>query len=360
VRKITEIIKRIRPIDPRIFKETQRRLDSLTKPKGSLGRLEELAKTVVAITGKENPILDRKVIFTTVGDHGVARQGVSAFPQEVTLQMVYNFLQGGAAINVLARGVGAKVLVIDMGVAHEIKCSNGLINKKVAFGTQDMTKGSAMSRKQAFQSIGGGIEIFEEEVATSGVDIAGTGDMGIANTTSSSAIVACITGCGVQDVTGRGTGIDDERLMRKIEVIEKALKINQPDSHDPLDILSKVGGFEIGGLVGCILAAAAHRVPIVIDGFISAASALIAYELCPPLKDYLIAAHRSQEKGHQIALNHLGKIPLLDLNMRLGEGTGAVLGMKLVELGVKILNEMATFEEARVSREEETNTLQGN
>ena len=355
MRKITETIEKIKPIDARILKEAQCRLDNLTKPKGSLGRLEELAKKVVAITGRENPTLDRKVIFTMVGDHGVARQGVSAFPQEVTVQMIYNFLQGGAAINVLARGVGAKVLVIDMGVAHKIKFSKNLINKKVASGTQDMMKGSAMSRKQAFQSIRGGIEIFEEEWTMSGVDIAGTGDMGIANTTSSSAIVACITGCRVQDVTGRGTGIDDERLRRKIEVIEKALKINQPDPRDPIDILSKVGGFEIGGLVGCVLAAAAHRVPIVIDGFISTASALIACELCPFLKDYLIAAHRSQEKGHQIALNHLGKTPLLDLNMRLGEGTGAALGMKLVELGVKVLNEMATFEEARVSREEKIN-----
>ncbi|MFQ5834676.1 MAG: nicotinate-nucleotide--dimethylbenzimidazole phosphoribosyltransferase [bacterium] len=355
MRKITETIKKIKSIDARILKETQRRLDSLTKPRGSLGRLEELAKTVVAVTGRENPTLDRKVVFTMVGDHGVAREGVSAFPQEVTLQMVYNFLQGGAAVNVLARGVGAKVLVIDMGVAGKIKSSKELINKKVASGTQDMMKGAAMSREQALQSIRGGIQVFEEEAATGGVDITGTGDMGIANTTSSSAIVACITGSRVQDVTGRGTGIDDEQLRRKIEVIEKALKINQPDPHDPLDILSKVGGFEIGGLVGCILAAAAHRVPIVIDGFISTASALIACELCPSLKDYLIAAHRSQEKGHQIALNHLGKIPLLELNMRLGEGTGAVLGMKLVELGVKILNEMATFEAARVSREEKLN-----
>jgi len=357
MRRITETVGKIKPIDTRVLEETQCRLDSLTKPRGSLGRLEELAKIVVAITGRKNPTLDRKVIFTMVGDHGVARQGVSAFPQEVTLQMVYNFLQGGAAINVLARGVGAKVLVIDMGVASEIKMSKELINKKVACGTQDMTKGSAMTRCQAIQSIRGGIEIFEEEATTSGIDIAGVGDMGIANTTSSSAIVACITGSRVRDVTGRGTGIDDDRLKRKIEVIEKALEINQPDPRDPLDILSKVGGFEIGGLVGCILAAAAHRVPIVMDGFISTASALIACEFCSPLKDYLIAAHRSQEKGHQIALDYMGKTALLDLNMRLGEGTGAVVGMKLVELGVKILNEMATFEEARVSREEETSIL---
>ncbi|MFQ6066242.1 MAG: nicotinate-nucleotide--dimethylbenzimidazole phosphoribosyltransferase, partial [bacterium] len=184
MRKITETIEKIKPLDTRLLEETQRRLDSLTKPRGSLGRLEELARTVVSITHRENPTLDRKVVFTMVGDHGVARQGVSAFPQEVTIQMVYNFLQGGAAINVLARGVGAKVLVIDMGVAHEIKSSKELINKKVAYGTQDMMKGPAMSRKQALQSIRGGIEIFEEEVATSGVDIVGTGDMGIANTTS--------------------------------------------------------------------------------------------------------------------------------------------------------------------------------
>ncbi len=356
MQRITETLERIRPIDTGILEETQRRLDGLTKPRGSLGRLEELAKIVVAVTGKKNPTLVRKVVFTMVGDHGVASEGVSAYPQEVTVQMVYNFLQGGAAINVLARAVGVKVLVIDIGVAGKIETKKRIINKKVAHGTQNMMEGPAMTRDEAIESIRVGIDVFEKEATTSGIDIAGTGDMGIANTTSSSAIVACITKSRVEDVTGRGTGIDDETLRRKIEVIEKALKANQPDPRDPLDVLSKVGGFEIGGLVGCILAAAAHNVPIVIDGFISTASALIACELCPSLKGYLIAAHRSQERGHGIALDHLGKIPLLDLDMRLGEGTGAVLGMKLAELGVSILNEMATFEEASVSREKDTKT----
>jgi len=356
MQRIIETLERIRPIDSGILEETQRRLDGLTKPRGSLGRLEELAKIVVAVTGKKSPTLARKVVFTMVGDHGVASEGVSAYPQEVTLQMVYNFLQEGAAINVLARGVQAKVLIIDMGVAGKIKTEKRIINKKVAHGTQNMMKGPAMTRDEAIQSIRAGIDVFEEEAPTSGIDIAGTGDMGIANTTSSSAIVACITGSRVEDVTGRGTGIDDETLRRKIDVIEKAIRVNRPDPRDPLDVLSKVGGFEIGGLVGCILAAAAHRVPVVIDGFISTASALIASQFSPALKDYLIAAHRSQERGHGIALDHLGKMPLLDLNMRLGEGTGAVLGMKLAELGVSILNEMATFEEASVSREEKINT----
>jgi len=347
--ELKETIQTIKPISTEFMKKAQKRLDNFTKPKDSLGRLEALAKKVVGITHKENPTLDKKVIFTMAGDHGVVEEGVSAFPQEVTLQMIYNFLEGGAAINVLAKGVGVKVIIVDMGVAARLQPHPALVIEKIGYGTQNIAKGPAMSRKDALRAITSGIMLFEDELNKNGIDIMGTGEMGIGNTTPSSAIVACLTGAKVKDVTGQGTGISESGLQNKIKVIERALKINNPDPGDPLDVLSKVGGYEIGGLVGCILAAARHRVPVVIDGFISTASALIAVNLAPLIKDYVFAAHKSQEKGHQIALDYLNQSPLLDLNMRLGEGTGAVLGINLLDLSVKLLTQMATFQEAGVA-----------
>jgi len=341
-------IARIDNRDGRLAEEAQKRLDNLTKPQGSLGRLEEFAKCIVEITGMKNPKLGRKVIFTMAGDHGVVENNVSAFPKEVTPQMVYNFLKGGAGINVLARHVGARVVIVDMGVACDLKGDPSLIIKKVNYGTRNMAKGPAMSREEAIASIENGIKVFEDE-RNNGIDIAGTGDMGIGNTTPSSAIVSVITGRDVEEVTGRGTGINDRALTCKIAAIKEALKINRPDPRDGLDVLTKVGGFEIGGLAGVILAAASHRIPVVIDGFISGAAALIAYTLEPKTKDYMIAAHCSVEQGHKAALAHLGLRPILDLDLRLGEGTGAALAMHIVEAGVKILNEMATFESAGVS-----------
>ncbi|MCI0480126.1 MAG: nicotinate-nucleotide--dimethylbenzimidazole phosphoribosyltransferase, partial [Candidatus Dadabacteria bacterium] len=328
--------------------ETQKRLDNLTKPSGSLGKLEDLARQVVEITKNKNPKLKDKVIFTMAGDHGVADEGVSAYPREVTPQMVYNFLNGGAGINVLARHAGARVVVVDMGVACDLKNDPRLIVKKVAFGTKSITKGPAMSKDEAVKSVENGIEVFEEEFAK-GINIVGTGDMGIGNTTPSSAIVAAITGRKVEDVTGRGTGIDDKALSGKISAIKEALKVNRADPKDGIDVLSKLGGFEIGGLAGVILAAASHRVPVVIDGFISGAAALVAYTLEPKTKDYMIAAHCSVEQGHKAALAFMGLRPILDLNLRLGEGTGAALAMYIVEAGTRILNEMATFKSADVS-----------
>lgn len=336
------------------MKKAQERLDNLTKPKDSLGKLENLAKKVVGITHKENPILDKKVIFTMAGDHGVVEEGVSAFPQAVTLQMVYNFLQGGAAINVMAKGVGIKVVIVDMGVAAKLQPQTKLIIKKIGYGTQNIAKGPAMSRKDALRAITAGINTFEDELNRQGIDIVGTGEMGIGNTTPSSAIVACFTGAKVKDITGQGTGISKSRLQNKIKVIERALNINNPDRRDPLDVLSKVGGYEIGGLVGCILAAARHQVPVVIDGFISTASALIAVNLAPLIKDYIFTAHKSREKGHQIALDYLTQPPLLDLDMRLGEGTGAALAINLIDLSVKLLTQMATFQEAGVATEKKS------
>lgn len=345
-------INEIDAIDTGIIEKTQRRLDNLTKPQGSLGRLEELAKQIVGATGNENPKIKDKVIFTMASDHGVVEEGVSAFPQEVTPQMVYNFLRGGAGINVLARHVGARVIVVDMGVAAklDIKTSDAknFVDKKIGFGTKNMAKGQAMTRDQAISAIESGIEVFEKELAR-GIDIAGTGDMGIGNTTPSSAIVAVITQTRVADVTGRGTGIDDKALANKVEVINRAIDINKPDPMDPIDVLSKVGGFEIGALSGVILASAANKIPVVIDGFISGAAALVAYKLEPKVKGYMIASHCSVEKGHRIALNFMGLKPLLDFDMRLGEGTGAALGMSIAEAGIKILTEMATFQSAAVS-----------
>jgi len=348
--RIEEMIKRIEPLNEELMEGAQRRLDNLTKPQGSLGRLEELAKKVVGITGKKNPSLRNKVIFTIAGDHGVVKEGVSAFPQEVTPQMVYNFIKGGAGINVLARHIRAKVIVVDMGVASELKIKNEKLKiKKIGYGTKNMAKGPAMTREEAIRSIEAGIEVFEEEYKN-GINILGLGDMGIGNTTPSSAITAVITGRPVEEVTGRGTGINDGIFENKIKVIKKAIELNKPNPKDPIDVLAKVGGFEIGGLAGSFLAAAAHRTPVVTDGFIVTAGALIAFELEPRVKDYIFASHSSVEVGHQAILEKMGLRPLLNLDMRLGEGTGACLGINLIEAGVKILTQMATFESAEVSK----------
>jgi nicotinate-nucleotide--dimethylbenzimidazole phosphoribosyltransferase len=346
--KIRNVIGRIKPLDGRVMAEAKARQDNLTKPPGSLGQLESLSIQVAGIKGDPRPRIVHKVIFTLAGDHGVVREGVSAFPSEVTPQMVYNFLRGGAGINVLARHVGARVVVADLGVAAELERHPDLRDKKVGKGTRNMAEGPAMSRKEAIRSIEAGMELVDEELVQ-GVDILGTGDMGIGNTTASSAITAVITGADVALVTGRGTGLNDEDLQKKVEVIEKAIRVNRPDPNDGIDVLSKVGGYEIGGIAGVILSGAGHGIPVVIDGFISGAAALIAASLCPQVKSYLIASHQSVERGHQVILQHLGLKPLLNLDLRLGEGTGAALGINLTEASVKILDEMATFAEAGVS-----------
>ncbi len=349
---ITSTIHSIHPLDAEAMARAKARQDQLTKPRGSLGRLEELSIQIAGIRQEVTPRLVHKVIVTMAGDHGVVAEGTSAYPQEVTAQMVYNFLRGGAGINVLAKHIGAKVVVVDMGVAANLEPHRELVLRKVAPGTASMARGPAMSPEQALQSIRAGIEVVQGEIGK-GLDIVGTGDMGIGNTTASSAICAVVTGESVKKVTGRGAGVDDVQLAHKVTVIEQALSINRPDPKDPLDVLSKVGGFEIGGLAGVMLGAAAHRVPVVIDGFISGAAALIATGLCPQLKDYLIASHLSVEAGHRAVLRHMGLKPLLDLDMRLGEGTGSALGVSLAEASVKLLAEIATFGEAGVSDKEE-------
>ncbi|MDD4979936.1 MAG: nicotinate-nucleotide--dimethylbenzimidazole phosphoribosyltransferase [Candidatus Omnitrophica bacterium] len=357
--KLKETLSNIAEINKRLMDLTQERLNNLTKPIGSLGRLEELARLIAGITAKENPKLKNKAIFTFAADHGVAREGVSAYPQEVTAQMVYNFLSGGAGINVLARHAGARVIVADLGVVQDLKPHPALVIKKINYGTKNMAVGPAMTRPEAIKAIEAGIEIFTDEFSVKGgsasggkkgIDIIGTGEMGIGNTTAASAITAVITKKPVADVTGKGTGIDDKGMKNKIRVIKKALALNKPDPDDAIDILAKVGGFEIGGLAGIILAAASKRVPVIIDGFISAAAALIAYQIEPKTKDYMIASHCSVEKGHKVILEYLGLKPLLDLNLRLGEGTGAALGINIIDAAIKILTQMATFKSAGVSQ----------
>lgn len=348
--KIRETIKGIGELDYRLMEKAQERLDNLTKPKGSLGRLEELAKLIVGITKKEKPVFKDKVIFTLAGDHGITEEGVSAYSKEVTSQMVYNFLKGRAGINVLARHIAARVIVVDMGVAKKLEIKDKRLKiKKINYGTKNFSKGRAMTKREAIRAIEAGIELVEEEFKK-GIDIVGTGDMGIGNTTASSAITAVFTKRGVEEVTGRGTGIDDKTLEDKIKVIKKTLRLNRPDSSDPIDVLSKVGGFEIGGLSGVILASASKRIPVVIDGFISGVAALIAYHLQPKVREYMIASHCSAEKAHKIILDYLGLKPILNLDLRLGEGTGSALAIGIIEAGVKLLTQMATFEEASVSK----------
>ena len=278
---------------------------------------------------------------------------MSAFPREVTAQMVYNFLRGGAGINVVARQVGADVVVVDIGVDHFFKPAEGLIHAKVRKGTKNMAREPAMTREEALESIKMGVEV-AFQYAQKGYNLFAAGDMGIGNTTPSSAIFALFTGRPPEEVTGRGTGIDDETLARKIQVVKKALEVNQPDPSDPVDVLAKVGGLEIGGIAGLILGGATLNIPVAVDGFISTAGAMIAVALCPRVKDYLVCSHKSAAFGHQASLEWLGCRPLLDLEMRLGEGTGAAIGMWLMELGERVLHDMATFQEAQVARGEET------
>ncbi|MBI4831218.1 MAG: nicotinate-nucleotide--dimethylbenzimidazole phosphoribosyltransferase [Candidatus Lindowbacteria bacterium] len=337
------------------FRERARaRLSQLTMPHWALGRLMDLAVDLAGMTRSLDPKVERRAIVTMAADHGVATEGVSKYPQEVTRQMAYNFVNGGAGINALARVARARVVVVDMGVAgdlRELAASGKIVSKRVAPGTDNMVCGPAMSREQAVRCLESGIEVAQELIPAT--DVFGIGDMGIGNTTSASAVVAAITAKPVETVTGRGTGIEDGQLRHKMQMIEKALAVNKPNPSDGLDVLSKVGGFEIGGIAGLVLGAAAMRKPVVLDGFPATAGALIAHCLAPLSADYMVAAHQSVEQGHRAMLARLGKKPLLDLDLRLGEGTGAALAMTLVEAAVRILTEVATFEEASVSRAKE-------
>ena len=349
---VSAVIDHVAPLDQDAMHEAARRLDRLTKPPGSLGRLEELAVRLAGITGRVRQRFSDKTIILMAGDHGVVEEGVSAYPQAVTAQMVANFLRGGAAINVLARRAEARVVVVDMGVASELPNHPHLLSRKIGAGTKNIAVGPAMTREEALAAIEAGVEVAGDQIRR-GADLLATGDMGIGNTTPSSAIVSALLSCAVDEVTGRGTGVDDATLKRKAAVVERAIAVNQPDPADPLDVLAKLGGFEIAGLAGVVLKGAAERVPIIIDGFISGAAALVAVRLCPAARDYLLAAHCSVEPGHRAILQALGLTPLLDLDLRLGEGTGAALAMHLVDDALAILDEMATFEEAGVADSQE-------
>lgn len=354
--KLDELLRGIAPVDTTKTNLIQIQLDSLTKPQGSLGRLEELARKYCLITGRNKPVLANKLIFTFAADHGVVEENVSAYPREATSQMVYNFLRGGAGVNVLARQAGARVIVVDMGVDHDFESAPGLEIRKTGRGTKNISKGPAMTRDEAEQAVLAGIELVGKY--RDGLDILGTGDMGIGNTTPSSAIVSVLTGITPEKATGRGTGVDDASLKKKIAIVKRAILVNRPDPRDPIDVLSKIGGYEIGGIAGLVLGGALYRVPIVLDGFISTAGALIAAGLNPLVKEYIIASHQSLEIGHRKTLEHLEQVPLFDLNLRLGEGTGAALGISLVESGLRILSEMATFASAGVAQKKQENVKQ--
>ena len=346
---IKATLERITPVNPDLLQQAQERLDNKTKPPGSLGRLEEFARRMAAISGTEEPDLAKKVVFTFAADHGVVEEGVSLYPKEVTTQMVFNFLAGGAGVNVLARHSGAEVRVVDVGVDHDFGDTPGMLHRKVARGTRNFTRGAAMTREEMVAALQVGIEL-ADQCRAEGVGLVGTGEMGIGNTTPSSAIIAVISGLSVRELTHRGTGIGDAALINKIRVIEEGLAVNKPDPQDPLDVLAKVGGLEIAAIAGLVLGCAANSIPVVIDGFISTAGALIASELHPNVRDYIFAAHQSVEIGHRFMLERIGVLPILDLDFRLGEGTGAALAMGLIEAGVKVMKEMATFEQAGVTK----------
>jgi nicotinate-nucleotide--dimethylbenzimidazole phosphoribosyltransferase len=353
-RTFEHYLKAIVPLDENAIEKAKERTRDLIMPSHALGRLHEVSWQMAGIKRGIVGELRDKVIMVGAADHGVAEEGVSLYPQEVTRQMVSGFIRGVAGINVIARHMGARVVVVDFGVKGDpdplwLSAPDRFRNKKVAPGTDNIVRGPAMNTGQAEEAIINGIDVFEEERAQ-GMDIIATGDMGIANTTASAAVICALTGLSPEEIAGRGTGLDDERLKAKVAVISRVLDRNRPDSADPLDVLVKVGGFEIGGICGWIIGGAAGGVPIVVDGFISTAAALLAVAIDPKIQGYLFAGHLSEEKGHRQALEHLGLEPLLDLKMRLGEGTGAALAMPIIEAGVKILAQMATFEEAGVSR----------
>ena len=348
---LDDVVGRIGPADSRAKRAAELRQSRLTKPPGSLGRLEELSIQLAGIFGTERPTPRGKAIVVAAADHGVVAQGVAGYPREVTAQMVLNFLAGGAAINAMARRAGVDLVVVDAGVAALLPDHPDLRVVGAGRGTADITQGPAMTRAQAEACVNAGVAI-ALEAAENGVDLIGTGDMGIGNTTSSSAITAALAGRPPAETTGRGTGRTDRELAHKIAVVERAIAVNRPDPSDGLDVLAKVGGFEIGVLAGVVLGGALARRAVVLDGFISGAAGLIAYSMCPNVRDYLVAAHRSAESGHRAVLSHMGLRPLLDLDMKLGEGTGAVLAMGLLEAAAACLTEMATFDEAGVSDRE--------
>lgn len=350
--KLTECITAVKPVGAALEGRAKHKIDFKTKPLGSLGVIEDIALKMALIQDTLDPVIRGKRMFVFAGDHGVTAEGVSAFPAAVTPQMVMNFLAGGAAINVFCRHGGIDIGIVDMGVNYDFGGVKGLIDKKVANGTKNFFRENAMSEAEAVKALENGIAVFTEAYAASPFGIVGVGDMGIGNTSAASAIIAAITGASAADVTGRGTGVDDTGLSHKTDIIAQALTARKPDAKNALDVLMKVGGFEIAGIAGCVLAAAAHRVPVVLDGIISTAGGLIAHTFAPSVSDYLFSAHRSVEKGQALALKRMGVSPLLDFNLRLGEGTGAALAIPVIDAACAIMREMASFESAGVTNNE--------
>ena len=345
---VDQTVEQIVALDEAAMAGARARQDTLTKPQGSLGRLEDLSVVLAGIFGQAVPVIRRKSLILAAGDHGVVAEGVSAYPQDVTPAMVLNFLRGGAAINVLAKHAGADIIVLDAGVASDLPSHPLLRSVKIGRGTGNIAAGPAMTTEQAIQCLETGIETCREQLAE-GADLVACGDMGIGNTTPSSAITSVITGADPELTTGRGTGIDDGALAHKAAVVRRAIELNRPNPKDGLDVLTKVGGFEIGVLAGVMLGAAAGQRPLVVDGFISGAAALIAFTIAPQARHRFIASHQSVEPGHHIQLDAMKLSPLLDMGMRLGEGTGAALAMHIIEASAKCLSDMATFAEAGVS-----------
>ena len=345
---LSRTIGQIGALDADAMRAAEARQMQLTKPPKALGRLETLSVQLAGIKAQPIPAIAHKMLAVMAADHGVVVEGVSAFPAEVTPGMVFNFAAGGAAINVIGRLVGARVIVADVGVNADLSAAAGVRQRKIRMGTANMAQGAAMSRDEAVRAIEVGIELVAEELAH-GLDIVATGEMGIGNTTAASAVIAALTGEPVVKVTGRGTGISKDALPAKVAVIEKALAVNRPNAGDAVDVLAKVGGLEIAAMTGLFLGGAVHRIPVVMDGFISAAAALAAVRLCPACVNYILPSHVSIEIGHQVVLDELGLTPLFDLEMRLGEGTGAALAMSMYEAAARTLAEMATFASADIA-----------
>ncbi|EJL40603.1 nicotinate-nucleotide--dimethylbenzimidazole phosphoribosyltransferase [Brevibacillus agri] len=337
----------IAPRNQEASEQTRQHVDQLTKPLGSLGRLEELAVELAAMTGETFPVVTPPGVLVFAADHGVAAEGVSAYPQEVTAQMLLNLVNGGAGINVFARQIGAMQKFVDVGVAVEVEAP-GVINRRIRAGSGNMLKEAAMSADEAQRTLAVGIEL-AEQIIDEGAKVLIVGEVGIGNTTASSAILSALTGADPDEIVGRGTGLDDAGWQRKKAVVREALALHRPDANEPLDVLAKVGGLEIGAMAGAMIGAASRRVPVLLDGFIATVAALLAVRLAPAVADYLIAGHRSQEPGHAFVLNVLGKQPLLDLNLRLGEGSGAAVAFSIVEASSRMVREMATFASAGVS-----------
>jgi nicotinate-nucleotide--dimethylbenzimidazole phosphoribosyltransferase len=354
---LKKTIDEITPPSDEIREQARLRQNELTKPKGSLGRLEELSITLAGIKRTIRPEVPQKAVITFAGDHHtVHEENIASAPMEVTIQMMANFMAGGAGVNALCRAVGARVAVANMGVGLPYPHIPGIYDKSVGKGAANTTKGPAMTREQAIQAVEGGMEVLFSE-AEKGLDIVGIGEMGIGNTTPASAIFSLITDTKVEEITGPGAGITEEVIKRKVEVIKKSLKVNNPDKSDGLDILAKIGGFELGGMAGAMIAAASRDIPVLVDGFISTAAALLACRIAPACEAFLIPSHSSAERGYSHAMDFMKRKPLLDLDMRLGEGSGSAMAMALCDGACSIISTMSTFAEASVTVAEMRNTL---